>query len=47
MKKWEDEKYLVFSLVCLVGEVEKWEGGKLYYLVGEKKRMMENIIYIN
>ena len=47
MKKWEDEKYLVFSLVCLVGGVEKWEGGKLYYLVGEKKRMMKNIIYIN
>ena len=47
MKKWEDEKYLVFSLVYLVRGVEKWEGEKLFCLVGEKKRMMENIIYIN
>ena len=47
MKKWEDGKYLIFPLVCLVGGVEKWEGGKLFYLIGEKKRMMENIIYIN
>ena len=47
MEKWEDEKYLVFPLVCLVGEVEKWEGGKLFCLVGEKKGKMENIIYIN
>ena len=47
MEKWEDEKYLVFLLVRLVGGVEKWKGGKLFYLVGEKKRMMENIIYIN
>ena len=29
MKKWEDRKYLVFPLVCLVGGVEKWEGGKV------------------
>ena len=47
MEKWESEKYLVFPLVCLVGEVEKWEGGKLFCLVGEKKGKMENIIYIN
>ena len=47
MEKWEDGKYLVFPLVCLVGGMEKWEVGKLFYLVGEKKRMMENIIYIN
>ena len=47
MEKWEDGKYLVFPLVCLVGGVEKWEGGKLFYLVEEKKRMMKNIIYIN
>ena len=46
-KLWEDEKYLVFPLVCLVGGVENWEGGKLFCLVGEKKRRMENIIYIN
>ena len=47
MEKWKDRKYLVFPLVCLVGGVEKWEGGKLFCLVGEKKEMMENVIYIN
>ena len=26
MEIWEDGKYLVFPLVCLVGGVEKWEG---------------------
>ena len=46
-KLWEDGKYLVFPLVCLVGGMEKWEGGKFFYLVGEKKRRMENVIYIN
>ena len=47
MEKWNDGKYLVFPRVCLVGEMEKWEDGKLFYLVGEKKEMIENIIYIN
>ena len=47
MEKWEDEKYLVFPLVHLVGGVENWEDEKLFCLVGEKKRRMENIIYIN
>ena len=47
MEKWENRKYLVFLLVCLVGGVEKWEGGKLFCLVGEKKERMENVIYIN
>ena len=47
IEKWGDGKYLVFRLVCLVGGVEKWEGGKLFYLVGEKKRRMKNVIYIN
>ena len=47
MEKWEDEKYLVFLLVCLVGGVEKWEGRKLFCLVGEKNGRMENVIYIN
>ena len=37
MEKWEDRKDFVFPHVCLVGEVEKWEGGKLFCLVGEKK----------
>ena len=47
MEKWEDRKYLVFLLVCLVGGMEKLEGGKLFYLVGVKKERMENVIYIN
>ena len=47
MEKWKDGKYLVFPLVCLVGGVEKYENGKLFCLVGEKKGRMENVIYIN
>ena len=47
LEKWEDRKDLVFSHVCLVGEVEKWEGGKKICLVGEKKGRMKNVIYIN
>ena len=53
VEKWEnrklreDGKYSVFPLVCLVGEVEKWEGWKLFCLVGEKNGMMKNVIYIN
>ena len=47
MEKWKDEKYLIFPLMCLVGGVKKWEGGKLFCLVREKKGMIENVIYIN
>ena len=47
VKKWNDGKYLVFSLVCLVGGVKKWEDGKLFCLVGEKNGRMKNVIYIN
>ena len=47
IKKWEDCKYLVFPIVCLVGGVEKWEGEKLFCLIEKKKEMMENVIYIN
>ena len=47
MEKWEDRKYLVFPLMCLVGGVEKWDDGKLFCLVGEKKERMENVIYVN
>ena len=47
VEKWEDEKYLVFSLVCLVGGVEKWEGEKLFCLIREKNGRMKNVIYIN
>ena len=47
IEKWEDGKYLVFPLVCLVGGVKKWEGGKLFCLVGEKNERMKNLIYIN
>ena len=37
MKKWDDRKDLVFSHVCLVGRVEKWEGEIFFCLVREKK----------
>ena len=37
LEEWNDGKYLVFSLVCLVGGVEKWKDEKLFCLVGEKK----------
>ena len=47
IEKWENGKYLVFPLICLVGGVKKWEDGKFFYLVGEKKGMIENIIYVN
>ena len=47
MEKWDDGKYLVFSLMCLVGGEEKWESGKLFCLVGEKNGRMKNVIYIN
>ena len=46
MEKWENRKDLIFPHVCLVGGVEKWEGEKLFCLVGEKKERMKNIIYI-
>ena len=46
-KLWEHGKYLVFPFVCLVGGVENWEDRKLFCLVGERKRRMENVIYIN
>ena len=47
MEKWENGKYLVFPLMCLVGGVEKCENEKLFCLVGEKNGRMENVIYIN
>ena len=47
MEKWEDRKDLVFPHVCLVGRVEKWEGGKLSCLVREKNGRMKNVVYIN
>ena len=45
-KLWEDGRYLVFSLMCLVRGVEKWEDGKLFCLIGEKMGRMENVIYV-
>ena len=45
--KMQDRKDLVFSHMCLVGEVEKWKGEKLFCLVGETNGRMENVIYIN
>ena len=46
-KSWEDGKYLVFPLMCLVGGVEKWEGENFFCLFGEKNGRMENVIYVN
>ena len=47
MEKWEDRKYLVFPRVCLVGMMEKWKGGKLFYLIEKKSERIENVVYIN
>ena len=47
MKKYDDRKNLIFSHLCLVKGVEKWKGGKFFCLVREKKKRMENIIYMN
>ena len=47
IEKREDGKYLVFPLMCLVGGVKKWEGGKFFCLVGEKNGRMKNVIYVN
>ena len=47
MEKWEDKKDLVFPRMCLVGGVEKWEDGKLFYLVEKKSGRIENVVYIN
>ena len=46
-KSEEDKKYLVFPCVCLVGGMEKWEGGKLFCLVEKKSGKIENVVYIN
>ena len=47
MEKWEDRKHLVFSRVCLVGGMEKWKGGKRFYLVKKKSGKIENVVCIN
>ena len=47
MEKWKDKKYLVFPRMCLVRGMEKWEGGKLFYLVEKKSGRIKNIVYIN
>ena len=47
IKKWEDKKDLVFSHMCLVGRIEKWGEGKLFYLVEKKNERIENRVYIN
>ena len=33
--------------MCLVGGMKKLKDEKFFCLVGEKKRRMENVIYIN
>ena len=47
MEKWNDGKYLVFPRVCLVGEMEKWEDEKLFYLVEKKSGRIKKVVYIN
>ena len=47
MENWDDRKVLVFLYVCLVGGVKKWEGEKLFCLVGEKSGRMKNVVYMN
>ena len=49
MRGWKIRKIekFWFSLVCLVGGMEKWEGEKLFCLVGEKNGRIENVVYIN
>ena len=47
MEKWEDRKDLVFTHVCLVGRVEKWEGRKFSCLVEKKSGRIKNIVYTN
>ena len=47
IEKWKDRKYLIFPHVCLVGEMEKWKDGKLFYLVERKNEMMKNKVSIN
>ena len=47
IEKWKDRKDLVFSHMCLVGRVEKWKDGKLFYLVEKKSERIENKICVN
>ena len=42
--------YKIFSFpscVCVVGGMEKWEGGILFCLVEKKSERIENVVYIN
>ena len=47
MEKWEDEKYLVFYYMCLVGRMRKWKDEKLICLVKKKNEIIENEVGIN
>ena len=46
IEKWKDRKDLVFSYMYLVGRVEKWRDGKLFYLVEKKSERIENKVCI-
>ena len=35
-RKWEDRRDLIFSPLCLVGKIEKWDARKLICLVGNE-----------
>ena len=41
------EKKISFPYLCLVGKVEKWKDGKLFYLVKMKNVRIENRVCIN
>ena len=45
-EKWKDIKDLVFFYMYLVGRVEKWRDGKLFYLVEKKSERIENKVCI-
>ena len=47
MKKWEDRRDFSFPRLCLVGRMEKWRDGKLFYLVEKKTEKIENRACIN
>ena len=42
MEKWDNRRDFNFCRLCLVGAVEKWKDGKLFYLVEKKNERIEN-----
>ena len=46
IKKLDDKRDFVFSLMCLVWKVKKWRGEKLICLVEKKGEWIENKVCI-